>query len=381
MVGVVRRFDLLVFAVTAAFAAADLVLGIPTTARTAQWLAVAAATLLTLVARRFPVIVLVLECALLVVTDVVVPTAGSVPVLGAGIALALVAYRRSVLVTAIATTSAYVFMVVRMGSTGGSLLTPPGGLLRLLTNAMAVALPVVLGRYVYRVQQAARHAEDRRLVAARAARLAERARIAGDLHDIVAHHVSAIALQAGSAEYAMTKSSTVDGAVDALRRIRSSASQTLVELRDLMQVLRDPDAAGAGDGPTLEPEKMIVDAVDRARRAGLEVDATVDDEVAAAPLAARITAARVVQEALTNAMKHAGPGTNVRTTVTVDGSALRVNVIDAGSVGPPPALPASGHGLAGISERVAIFGGTLVAGPSHGGGWRVAMSLPLRGRA
>jgi signal transduction histidine kinase len=98
-------------------------------------------------------------------------------------------------------------------------------------------------------------------------------------------------------------------------------------------------------------------------------------------LAARITAARVVQEALTNAMKHAGPGTNVRTTVTVDGSALRVNVIDAGSVGPPPALPASGHGLAGISERVAIFGGTLVAGPSHGGGWRVAMSLPLRGRA
>jgi signal transduction histidine kinase len=378
----VRRFDLLVFAVTAAVAVADLVLGMPTTARTAQWLIVGAATLLTALARRFPVIVLVLECALLVASDIAVPTGGSIPLLGAGIALALVAYQRSVPVTVAATVGAYGFMVVRMLRAGDSPLALPGGPLLLVTNAMAVALPVVFARYVYGVKQAARVADERRLAEARAARLAERARIAGDLHDIVAHHVSAIALQAGTAEYAARHGSTVDGAVDALRHIRASASQTLVELRDLMQVLRDPDATGAGDGPTVEPEKMIADAVDRARLAGLDVDATVDDEVADAPLAARITAARVVQEALTNAMKHAGPGTNVRTAVTADEALLRVEVADSGPVGLHPVLPASGHGLAGVTERVALFGGTLAAGPCPDGrGWRVTMALPLRARA
>jgi signal transduction histidine kinase len=380
----VRRFDLLVFAVVAAVSVTDLVVGYPSSAPTTQWLLVGAATLLTLVVRRWSLVVLALECTLLVLTDVLVPTAGSVPILGAGIALALVAYQRSVRVTAAVTVGAYAFILVRMARAGGSLLAPPGGLLRLITNAMAVALPVVFARYLFRVQEAARladqrahDAEQRQLAEARAARLAERARIAGDLHDIVAHHVSAIALQAGSAEYAVQHTSTKDDAIEALRHIRSSASQTLVELRDLMQVLRDPDAVTTGDGPTVEPERMITDAVERIRLAGLDVEATVDERTAEAPLAARITAARVVQEALTNAMKHAGPGSRVRADVAVDQSRLRVEVTDSGPVGPRPELPASGYGLAGVKERVAIFGGTLTAGPDPAGGWRVTMSLPL----
>jgi signal transduction histidine kinase len=93
-----------------------------------------------------------------------------------------------------------------------------------------------------------------------------------------------------------------------------------------------------------------------------------------------VTAARVVQEALTNALKHAGPGAEVETTVDVVDSRLRVEVANSGPVGPHPALPASGHGLAGMRERVEIHGGTLAAGPTHTGGWRLRVTLPLGAR-
>lgn len=126
---------------------------------------------------------------------------------------------------------------------------------------------------------------------------------------------------------------------------------------------------------------MITDAVQRSCTAGLHVVAHLDDGTVEAPLTLRVTAARVVQEALTNALKHAGPGAEVETTVDVDDTQLSVEVANSGPVGPHPTLPASGHGLAGMRERVEILGGTLAAGPTHTGGWRLRVTLPLGARS
>jgi signal transduction histidine kinase len=210
-----------------------------------------------------------------------------------------------------------------------------------------------------------------------AIRLAERARIAGDLHDLVAHHVSAIALQAGSARYAATHAPDLEQrlsvAVGSLRSIHTSAGQALVDLRSLLRVLRSPSEQES----LVDPERMIADAVDRSRSAGLRVVARVDDGTVGAPLTLRVTAARVVQEALTNALKHAGPGAEVETTVDFDESGLWVEVANSGPTGVHPTLPASGYGLAGMRERVEILGGTLAAGPTGAGGWRLRVTLPL----
>jgi signal transduction histidine kinase len=127
----------------------------------------------------------------------------------------------------------------------------------------------------------------------------------------------------------------------------------------------------------VEPEQMIDDAVRRVRAAGLRVAESVTEEVAGAPLVLRTTAARVVQEGVTNSLKHAGPGARVQVWVEVAGGVLSVLVADDGPPGMPPSLPPSGHGLAGLRERVALLGGTLIAGPA-GAGWRLSARLPVR---
>jgi signal transduction histidine kinase len=240
---------------------------------------------------------------------------------------------------------------------------------------------VLLGRYLHNLRQTAElavaRAEDaelRRRAEAEAARLAERARLAGDLHDIVAHHMSAIALRAGAGHYAATHAADpLPEAVQALETIRDDAGQALTELRGLLRVLRDPLDA--------DPETLIREAVDRIRAAGLQVEARVDERTAEAPPAVRIAAARTVQEALTNALKHAGPGADVLAVVRVDDACVRVDVTDSGAAGERPSLPGSGRGLDGMRERVTALGGTLAAGPTGHGGWRLAVSLPFGGAA
>nr|WP_240942564.1 histidine kinase [Planosporangium thailandense] len=275
------------------------------------------------------------------------------------------------------------------------LLTGSQGVVRIVVIGVFLAAPVAFGRYLRGVRQAARVAEERardaerrRVAETRAARLAERAHLARDLHDIVAHHVSAIAVHAGTAQFAAAHADSEargrDEAVRALEGIRHTAGQALAELHELLRALRESEAPddrgsnGNGAGLTVEPEAMIVDAVERGRVSGLDIDARIDDRCAQAPLAVRVTAARVVQEALTNALKHAGPGATVRTWVGVDDQALRVEVADSGPVGDRPPLPASGYGLTGMRERAAVLGGALTAGPTGAGGWRLSMWLPLR---
>lgn len=376
--------DAAIVAVAGGFGAVSVILGPPSGGGATQWVLVEAAALALDLARHLPLVVLAIEVVLVLVTDALVATSSHVAPLAGVVALGAVAYRHRWVSTGIAFAAAYAAMLVAFGRDAGGLLTGPDGLLRIVSLALAVAAPVAFGRYLAGLRLAAavaeervRDAEQRRGTEMQAIRLAERARIASDLHDLVAHHVSAIALQAGSAQYAATHApdpqQRLSVAVGSLRSIHTSAGQALVDLRSLLRVLRSPIEQES----LVDPEQMIADAVDRSRSAGLDVVARVDDRTTGAPLTLRVTAARVVQEALTNALKHAGPGAEVETTVDVDDSHLWVEVANSGPLNTRPVLPVSGHGLAGMRERVEILGGTLAAGPTSTGGWRLRVTLPL----
>jgi signal transduction histidine kinase len=199
---------------------------------------------------------------------------------------------------------------------------------------------------------------------------AERARIAWELHDIVAHHLSVIVLQAAGAR------ASGRPAGPTLEKIENSGRQALAETRRLLGVLRDPDA-DAGLAP--QPGVGELDALaDRVRAAGLPVNLVISGDHAALPAAVEVSVYRIVQEALTNVLKHAGPA---RAEVMI-GSAedvVSIEVTDDGTGEPGRLTPGGGHGLAGMRERAALLGGELAAGPRSSGGFAVRARLPLGG--
>ena len=207
--------------------------------------------------------------------------------------------------------------------------------------------------------------EARREDDARRAVLGERMAIARDLHDIVAHHVSVIAVQAEGAQSVLA--TRPERAGQAMADVAETARTALAELRRLLGVLRSE--GGVVPQPGLAAIDVLVDSV---RHAGMDVRLTRanDSDVDAV---AGLTAYRVVQESLTNVLKHAGPcATDV--SVAVRGDALVVSVIDDGR---GPDATNGGHGLIGMRERVAVLGGTLDAGAGDHGGFVVRARLPL----
>ncbi|RKN41987.1 two-component sensor histidine kinase [Micromonospora endolithica] len=344
-----------------------------------------AAGLLIVCVRRFPWVVLVAECVLLVVADTVTPTGPDTAQVAAAVALGYLAYRAGRRATTAAFLLFFAVTIVNVVDPGNpGLLSGAEGAIRLVMLAGIAAAPVAFGRYVRGVRHAtrvaeerAREAEARRCVETRAARLAERAGIARDLHDIVAHHIAAVALRAGSARFAVQHTGDTAEAVAALGEVRDTAGQVLDELRALLEVLRDPEAVES-DGGQVEPEQMIRDAARLVRDAGVAVRVTVSDALATAPLVVRTTAARVVREGLTNSLKHAGPGAAASVDVRAGDGELVIEVRDSGPVRLRPALPPSGYGLSGMRERVGLLGGTLSAGATAGGGWCVRVRLPTR---
>jgi signal transduction histidine kinase len=200
----------------------------------------------------------------------------------------------------------------------------------------------------------------------------ERARIARELHDVVAHGVSLMTVQAGAAKTV----AAVDpqAAVQAMAAVEQAGREALGELRHLLAVLR-PDRADEELGP--QPGLADVPRlVDQLREAGLRVSLDEDPAPAGLPGRVDLFAFRIVQEAMTNVLKHAGPGTAVEVTIRVRSRAVTVDVVDDGH-GVQPLSVRSGHGLVGMRERTQLLGGTLVAAPRAGGGFQVTATLPL----
>jgi signal transduction histidine kinase len=200
------------------------------------------------------------------------------------------------------------------------------------------------------------------------AKMAERARIARELHDIVAHHLSVIVLQAAGA-----RASGVP-AGPALEKIEISGRQALSETRRLLGVLREPDPdAGLAPQPGIRELDALAASV---RAAGLPVNLVVSGDHAAVPAAVDVSVYRIVQEALTNVLKHADAA-QVDVAIGCADEAVTIEVTDDGTEQPADPAQAGGHGLTGMRERVAIFGGELCAGPRRGGGFAVQARLPL----
>jgi signal transduction histidine kinase len=202
----------------------------------------------------------------------------------------------------------------------------------------------------------------------------ERTRIAREMHDVVAHGMSVMVVQAGAASRVLAE--RPDQAAEALANIESTGRESLAEMRRLLGVLRDPD--GTDGGMELAPQPGIGDLdalVGTFRDAGLESDLTVD---VGEPLPAGVdlTVYRLVQEGLTNVLKHAGPA-RASVSVVRAGPIVTVVVDDDGRGAGADHREPGGHGLVGMRERVALFGGTLDAGPRPGGGFEVRAQLSL----
>ncbi|MGW7003233.1 sensor histidine kinase [Streptomyces sp. NPDC054933] len=250
----------------------------------------------------------------------------------------------------------------------------------LLNEALVILGAVLLGMYtrarrkiIENLRERAERMERERHLLAAQARLEERARIAREMHDVVAHQVSLMVVHAGVLE---VSPDNPEQTLETAKLVGRTGRQALDELRQVLGVLRlnESEEASVSPQPTLEDLPRLVE---QSNSAGLPVTYEVSGDPR--PVDGLIERAlyRVVQEALTNVHKHAGHAvTRVQLRYLPD--ALHVVVEnDAASAPPPPRLPSSGHGLAGLRERVAMVGGTFEAGPLPNGGFRLSARVPM----
>jgi signal transduction histidine kinase len=203
----------------------------------------------------------------------------------------------------------------------------------------------------------------------------ERSRIARELHDVVAHAVSVMVVQADGAGYAIK--TNPDLAEAAVRTIADTGRQALTEMRRLLGVLRSEDQSGTQWAPQPGAGDLH-ELAENCRAAGLPVRLETTGALAALPAGLGLGVYRIVQEALTNTLKHAGSGASATVRVTQEGDQVEVEVADDGFGTPHDLVAVSGgNGLIGMRERAGVLGGTLEAGPNPGGGWRVRAVLPL----
>jgi signal transduction histidine kinase len=346
----------------------------------AQWLLAVLAFAVALAGHRRPLANLVVQCALLVVAIRLVDDSmiNQVGATWALLELAMWARRpRTVwlgagLLTAVHLLDELGEPLTRLGATVFGL-------------AVVVGVPLLLGLVIRTSRELGRQAEQRaaeqqrRLAAdSRAARADERSAIARELHDVVAHHVASMVLRVGVARHVLPD---LDPRVaEVFDDVHGTGTAALADLRRLVAVLRDPDGVRGDAALTaIEPGALpaaLGAAVDRARQAGVTVEADLDPGVGGLDAVRASAVLRLTQEALTNVAKHAGPAARARLTVGVVDGAVHWEVADDGRDGSPvPAPPGGGHGLTGMRERVQVLGGRLEAGRS-GAGWRVAAVLP-----
>ncbi|WP_412543341.1 sensor histidine kinase [Longispora sp. K20-0274] len=206
-------------------------------------------------------------------------------------------------------------------------------------------------------------------------KLLERERLARDLHDTVAHHVSAMAIraQAGIATAAVNP----DAAVDALRVIESEASRALAEMRAMVRLLRRDEPADLGPSPRVSDLGRLAGGPPT----GPAVDVALTGDVDGLPPSVGAAVYRLAQESVTNARRHARHATRIEVRVDADATSVRLRVSDDGDPAPGRPHAARGYGLIGMTERADLLGGTLAAGPAAGRGWTVTAVLPRTGVA
>ncbi|WEK59999.1 MAG: sensor histidine kinase [Candidatus Microbacterium colombiense] len=246
----------------------------------------------------------------------------------------------------------------------------------IVTSSLAVVMYLIAVLAAGRLRLGAELTRERAhsaLEESRRALVEERTRIARELHDVVAHSMSVIQVQASTARYRLPELDDV--AVAEFEDIAATARGSLTEMRRMLGVLRTEDQAAE-----LAPQHGIDDIpglVESIRRAGVDVGLVIEGGKAAssAPAAVQIAAFRIVQEALSNAVRHA-PGAGVSVRVHADPTSIRIHVRNAE---PPsrPAEPTGGYGLRGMRERAELLGGSLLAGPDTDGAWIVDATLPL----
>jgi signal transduction histidine kinase len=248
-----------------------------------------------------------------------------------------------------------------LGATGGAFPLIPG----------EVVAALLLGLWV-----ASRRAYARRDSAEQARRAvdAERLRIARELHDVVAHTMATINVQAGVAGHVIAEQP--EQAAKALDAIKRASKEGLRELRGILNVLRQANEEDAtAPAPGLAQLAALIEGT---TRAGLAATVTIHGEPRPLPPTVDLAAYRIVQESLTNALRHADP-TAATVSLAYSADQLEIEVLDGGRGDSAPALPGSGHGIPGMRERAAAVGGDLHAGPAPAGGFRVYARLPISG--
>jgi len=250
-------------------------------------------------------------------------------------------------------------------------------LLSTTTAALALGLMVRIRRaQLAGLRERAARLEIERDQRSRLATATERTRVAREMHDIVGHNLSVIITLADAGAYATDLAP--ERGKEALQLIGDTGRQALGELRRVLGVLREA-ADGPSAGPELSPQPGIAD-IDalcaKVRAAGLEVVYRTSGDVDALDSGVQLTAYRIVQEALTNTLKHADADSRVHLAIIEADTRLTIRVQDTGPA-TPPGPHEEGHGLVGMRERAALYGGTVSAGPAGGGGWSVEAVLDL----
>ncbi|KAA5836313.1 histidine kinase [Saccharopolyspora hirsuta] len=228
--------------------------------------------------------------------------------------------------------------------------------------------------YLAEVEKRVRDLEIERDQQARIAVAEERNRIAREIHDVLAHSVSVMVTQADGASYALRQKPEL--AEQAMRTISSTGREALNELRGLLGVLRNPDEQ--------EPDRIpqptagnLHDLVDRVRALGVTTSLELTGDFTGLPAGIGLSVYRIVQESLTNVVKHGGIGAKAEVRAVNDGRRIEIEVVSTGKASLPSGLASGGNGLIGMRERAVVYGGTLEAGPRPEGGWRVHALLPL----
>ncbi|MBU8861064.1 MULTISPECIES: histidine kinase [unclassified Micromonospora] len=351
----------------------------------AQWALAVPAFLLALLCHRRPLVNLLLQSSLLVAALVLVDDE-TINQVGASWAL-LELTMRATRPRTIWLGAGLLAAVDLTGLIGLPVRTALTGLFGL---AVTVGLPLLLGLVVRTTRELGRQAQERAEAERRrhesenrAARADERGAIARELHDVLAHHVASMVLRVGVARHVLPDLDPRVGEV--FDDVHATGTAALTDLRRLVAVLRDPDgvrgdAALTAIDPSALPAALGA-AVDRARQAGVVVEADIDPAVGTLDAVRGQAVLRLTQEALTNVAKHAGAAARARLTVSVEDGAVHWAVTDDGRGAAPAGVPSGGgHGIVGMRERVEVLGGRLEAGPT-GSGWRVRTVLPAAGPA